>query len=186
MASKRSSVLTEQAQLSADPSSPVAGYSVIFPKSDGKWYAKNSDGTVTEVTSSIIPKQTLGISLGNSTYAAATLVYQSLLGSSSGASNSVETTKQLAWILPGTFNALYVYMHSAQPSTGSITFTLRKGGAATALKVIVPLSGAAGLYTDLTNSVTNLAGDQMSLEINNAASGTSGGVRGFTLVHTPT
>lgn len=47
---KQSIIVVEQGQLSADPATPTAGYSSIYPKTDGRWYVKNSDGTVTEVT----------------------------------------------------------------------------------------------------------------------------------------
>lgn len=48
--SKQSLIVAEQGQLSSDPASPAAGYSTLYPKTDGKWYIKNSDGTVTEIT----------------------------------------------------------------------------------------------------------------------------------------
>lgn len=48
--SKQSLIVVDQGQLSSDPASPAAGYSTMFPKTDGKWYIKNSDGTKIEIT----------------------------------------------------------------------------------------------------------------------------------------
>lgn len=38
-----------QAQLSANPSPPPSGYSYLYPKTDGKWYMMQPDGTFFEV-----------------------------------------------------------------------------------------------------------------------------------------
>jgi hypothetical protein len=47
---KQDFIVKEQAQLSSHPSSPSSGFSSIYPKTDGEWYAKNPDGTVKQVT----------------------------------------------------------------------------------------------------------------------------------------
>lgn len=47
---KTSAHIVWQAELSTDPATPAAGYSVVYPRSDGKWYSKNSAGTITEIT----------------------------------------------------------------------------------------------------------------------------------------
>lgn len=44
--SRNAGIIVYQAQLSADPATPAAGFSVIYPKTDGCWYQKFSDGTV--------------------------------------------------------------------------------------------------------------------------------------------
>jgi hypothetical protein len=47
---KQSNVIVEQSEVSSHPSSPPAGYSMIYPKTDGEWYVKKSDGTTSQVT----------------------------------------------------------------------------------------------------------------------------------------
>lgn len=47
---KQSQHVTQQAELSADPTTPPSGYQVLYAKTDGKYYARNSAGTVTEIT----------------------------------------------------------------------------------------------------------------------------------------
>lgn len=44
---KQDLIVKEQAVLSSDPSAPAAGYSKIYPKSDGNWYVIDSAGTIT-------------------------------------------------------------------------------------------------------------------------------------------
>lgn len=47
---KQSNVIVEQSEVSSHPSSPASGYSMIYPKTDGEWWVKKSDGTTTQVT----------------------------------------------------------------------------------------------------------------------------------------
>lgn len=47
---KQDLIIKEVTQLSSHPSSPDSGYSMLYPKTDGEWYVKNSDGTVKQVT----------------------------------------------------------------------------------------------------------------------------------------
>lgn len=46
---KNSGIIQSVPQLSSAPTTPASGYSIIYPKTDGKWYIKNSDGTESEV-----------------------------------------------------------------------------------------------------------------------------------------
>lgn len=47
---RRQETNIEEVELSAHPSSPAAGYSTLYPKTDGEWYVKKSDGTTSQVT----------------------------------------------------------------------------------------------------------------------------------------
>jgi hypothetical protein len=57
----------------------------------------------------------------------------------------------------------YIFVHTNARSTDS-TFTLRKGGADTALTFTVPAS-TTGLFTDTTNSVSITSGDAVNIKI---------------------
>lgn len=50
MAGKQSLVVEEQGVLASDPSTPTSGYAKIYPKADGKWYAIDASGVITEIT----------------------------------------------------------------------------------------------------------------------------------------
>ncbi|PSR54126.1 hypothetical protein AHMF7605_11650 [Adhaeribacter arboris] len=43
-------LLLQKQQLSADPATPASGYSIIYPKTDGEWYVKNSAGVVRNIS----------------------------------------------------------------------------------------------------------------------------------------
>lgn len=46
---KKSSIVVEQFQLSADPTAPASGYSALYPRTDGKWYFRNSSGAAVDL-----------------------------------------------------------------------------------------------------------------------------------------
>lgn len=43
-------LIFQEAVQSVDPAAPPTGFSIIYPKTDGKWYIINSDGTIVEIT----------------------------------------------------------------------------------------------------------------------------------------
>lgn len=55
MALKKRGALALTPQLSSTPSNPESGHSIIYPKTDGKWYAKMPDGTELEITNPPYP-----------------------------------------------------------------------------------------------------------------------------------
>ncbi len=46
---KTQGISSSYPQLSSGPTTPDSGYSIVYPKTDGKWYIKNPDGTEIEV-----------------------------------------------------------------------------------------------------------------------------------------
>ncbi len=60
---KNSGIIQSYPQLSSAPSTPGSGYSIIYPKSDGKWYTKNPDGNEYEI-SKITPSLGVYAALG--------------------------------------------------------------------------------------------------------------------------
>ncbi len=77
---------------------------------------------------------------------------------------------------PYTIKNLYVNTNSTQPASGSLVFTVQKGGVDTAITTTVAANTAAGQFTDTTNSVTGVSGDQLQLKIVNNATGTSAAI----------
>ena len=73
----------------------------------------------------------------------------------------------------GTISRLYLRTFTAQPASGTMVCNLRKNAGNTALQATVPISGAAGNYTDTANSVTVVAGDSISVRCINNATGVS-------------
>lgn len=47
---KQDVIVKQQGVISAHPSAPPAGYAMIYPKTDGKWYVIDSSGTIIEIT----------------------------------------------------------------------------------------------------------------------------------------
>ena len=108
--------------------------------------------------------------------ATGTTKYASFFGGAFGSTNWNSTEANRQHILPyaGTAKNLYIRTTGAQPSAGNLVFTVRKGGAATALTITVAADEAAGTKTDLTNEVSFVAGDLICLQgVNNDGVDTS-------------
>lgn len=52
---------------------------------------------------------------------------------------------------------------TAEPASGSVTFTYRVNQVNTSLVITVAAGAAAGTYTDLTNTATCAAGDRLTI-----------------------
>lgn len=83
-----------------------------------------------------------------------------------------------------TISALRFEIGSAQPASGSLVITVLKSNVATALTVTIPAGSAAGVYTDLVNSVSFAAGDTCTIEIKNNATGASAQIQTCSLLAT--
>lgn len=128
------------------------------------------------------PLQTVFSSTFNNTIAAGTTSYAGINGSPTF--NGTETTRLS--VIPvdcsGTIKGLTIALSVAQPGTGSLVFTMRKGTYSggvlsmsdQALTVTIAAGSVAGVYSDNSNSFTITGNDIVTLKVVNNASGTSG------------
>ena len=91
--------------------------------------------------------------------------------------NATENNVKVPCGFAGTFVGISVYLSTAQPGTGSLVLTLRINGANTALTFTIPAGSAAGVYSDLANTVAFTAGDTYNLSVLNNAAANSGSIR---------
>lgn len=110
--------------------------------------------------------------------AATTLGYVSFTGNSVSAT---EANRHIVIPFSATLSRLSISTTGAQPASGSLTITIRKNGADTALAITIPASGPAGTYSDSINAVSFNDGDLVSIQLNNTASAVTGNVGCFSL-----
>ncbi len=65
----------------------------------------------------------------------------------------------------GTFRWAYIRTGSTQSGTGSLVVTYRKNAADQALVITIAASSTAGVYSDLTNTFTGVAGDTVAVKL---------------------
>ena len=97
-----------------------------------------------------------------------------------------ETFARVVIPMAATVKNLYFRTTTTQSGTGSLVFTVLKNAVATAITVTVAASEAAGLKSDVANSVSFAAGDEISYQFVNNASATSATVRGISIEVDPT
>lgn len=123
-----------------------------------------------------------------------TIIGQGLANASVGASLTqfvgpisspvfVATEPEAQFIMPigGVLKNLYVATSTAQPASGSMTVTLRKNGAGTALAITLAASATSGVASNTTARVTVAAGDLVSVRFLNSATDPSAQVISFSL-----
>jgi hypothetical protein len=81
-----------------------------------------------------------------------------------------------------TITKISVHLHTAQPSGGTLVFTIRLGGVNQSLALTIPASGALGGY-DATGSVPVTAGQYLSIGIVNGSSSSSGGIASIAVTY---
>jgi hypothetical protein len=144
----------------------------------------NADNTVTARTAAEMVSD-LGISSSSTsvlyqfangdTLAAGATRFGSLFGGSAN-HNASDAVRRTPMITNGTLTRLYVMISTAQPATGSLVCTVRKNSIDQALTLTIAAGSAAGVFTDLVNSVSVAVGDQMGMKFVNNASGTSAAI----------
>jgi hypothetical protein len=90
--------------------------------------------------------------------------------------NASDANRRTPILSNGTISKLYIMTNTAQPATGSLVCTLRKNSVDQALTVTIAAGSAAGVFTDLVNSVSVTAGDQIGMKFVNNATGTSAAI----------
>ena len=80
-----------------------------------------------------------------------------------------DAVRRTPMVTAGTLTRLYVMTNTAQPATGSLVCTLRKNSVDQALTITIAAGSAAGVFTDLVNAVSVVAGDLVGMKyVNNA------------------
>ena len=144
----------------------------------------NADNTVTARTAAEMVSD-LGITTGSTS-----ILYQSQNASNTPGSStyfgalfggaptiiSADTVRRTPMVAAGTLTRLYVQTSSAQPATGSLVCTVRKNSVDQALTLTIAAGSATGVFTDLVNSVSVVAGDLMGLKFQNNATTTSANI----------
>jgi hypothetical protein len=144
----------------------------------------NADNTVTARTAAEMVSDLAITSSSNSilyqfangdTLAASATRYGALFGGSAN-HNASDNVRRTPMITNGTLTRLYVMTSTAQPATGSLVCTVRKNSVDQALTITIAAGSAAGVFSDLVNSVSVVVGDQMGMKFVNNATGTSAGI----------
>jgi hypothetical protein len=144
----------------------------------------NNDNTVTARTAAEMVTD-LGITTSSTsilyqfangdTLAAGATRFGSLFGGSAN-HNASDAVRRTPMITNGTLTRLYVMTSTAQPATGSLVCTVRKNSVDQALTITIAAGSAAGVFSDLVNSVSVLVGDQMGMKFVNNSTGTSAAI----------
>lgn len=166
-----------------DESTPAAGDLLIGDGVDFEKVAIGSPGEALTVNSAGTavgwePRMNIMQGVQDLTVNASTTTYTCFAQTG----NAIETRRQMIMPIAGTLKTLYVTTLSTQDASGDLVVTVRKNGAGTALTTTISAGSAAGVFTDLSNSVTVAAGDKISIELANAATAASARVVSITAV----
>lgn len=144
----------------------------------------NADNTVTARTAAEMVTD-LGITTSSTsilyqfangdTLAAGATRFGSLFGGSAN-HNASDAVRRTPMITNGTLTRLYVMTSTAQPATGSLVCTVRKNSVDQALTITIAAGSAAGVFSDLVNSVSVVVGDQMGMKFVNNSTGVSAAI----------
>ena len=129
-----------------------------------------SDLAITSSSTSILYQFANG-----DTLAAGATRFGSLFGGSAN-HNASDAVRRTPMITNGTLTRLYVMISTAQPATGSLVCTVRKNSVDQALTITIAAGSAAGVFSDLVNSVSVVVGDQMGMKFVNNSTGTSAAI----------
>jgi hypothetical protein len=153
---------TPNAKLEVDGSSGSTLRVVDGNQATGRVLTSDSAGQASWQTPATIFIVASSGSLGNGTY------YN--FPSSINTVSATESARQLVVPRAGVVKNFYLNTSSVQ-GNNTFVITVRKNGAPTAVTVTIPTSGAVGTYSDTTHSVSFAAGDLLSIEYTNNATG---------------
>jgi hypothetical protein len=117
----------------------------------------------------------LGQSQNASTIPASSTYFGSLFNGAQTIVSS-DNVRRTPMVTSGTLSRLYVQTSAAQPATGSLVCTVRKNSVDQALTLTIAAGSAAGVFTDLVNTVSVVAGDLMGMKFQNNATTVSANV----------
>ena len=156
-----------------------------YVKADGSGFSAVSTLPATDL-SGTIPDARLSnnvgytishaIGAGVSTAASST---EFMINGPTGASVT-EGIRQVPVPVAGMIRQFYVYTSTAQPSTGSYVLTIRRNNSSTSTTITLAASAAAGVYSTSTTTALS-AGDLLSIQFVNNATGASATIRGFSI-----
>jgi len=112
----------------------------------------------------------------NATNVAASSTYFGCLFAGALSIVSADTLRRTPIATAGTLTKLYVQTSTAQPATGSLVCTVRKNSVDQALTLTIAAGSAAGVFSDLVNSMTVAQGDLMGMKFQNNATTVSANV----------
>jgi hypothetical protein len=102
-------------------------------------------------------------------------------GFSDNVAASVETSRRTVITKDTIFKGFYLRTSGTQPITGSHIITVLKNGVATGITITIPSGSGTGVFSDTVNTLSAVAGDELSLEAVNNASTTSSIIVSYSL-----
>ena len=96
----------------------------------------------------------------------------------------VTTSINTVWPVAGTLSNMYIRIVTAQPANNSMVVTLHLDNVATALTITIAAGAAAGVYSDLTHTVSLTAGQLVKWALVNNANVPSAAPQSITMVLT--
>lgn len=116
---------------------------------------------------------------GADSIAAATTAYVSVGGSITD--SATEQARQICFGKTTKVSKLTIVTGNTQPVSGSLVLTIRKTGVATSVVLTLAAGAVAGTYSTTTTSATFSAGDLLSLQAVNNASGNSAAILAWSI-----
>jgi hypothetical protein len=103
--------------------------------------------------------------------AALTTTFAQITGRAATFSSEINTQ----YVIPENckLQRLFIVTSNTQPASGSLVLTLRVNGASTVLTVTIPANSAAGVFSDIADSVSLTAGDLICYQLVNNSSSSS-------------
>jgi hypothetical protein len=138
----------------------------------------NNDNTVTARTAAEMVSD-LGIGTGSvsilgqftngDTIPASQTRFGTLFSGSPNPNATTDVVRRTPMVTNGTLSRLYIMTNTAQPATGSLICTLRRNSVDQSMTITIAAGSAAGVFTDLVNSISVVAGDQIGMKFQNNA-----------------
>jgi len=151
----------------ANASTSAHGLVPKYPN-DGTKYLNGTGSYVVPFTGLI------GASCGANGISASTTAYGPFFGQTNF--SATEASRQFIMPAAGSIRNLYVRTGNSQHNSNSLVVTIRKNGTATAVTLTIAANAAAGVFSNVANSFSFVAGDLISVEFVNNATGSSANI----------
>lgn len=130
----------------------------------------NADNTISAITTAELKSAVVDTIGYGSSFIASVAPSTTTFGSiTSGniAFNTNESNRQFTIPFGGTVRDLYLHTSTAQGSAGSLVVSISKNLVNQSLSITVPANGLAGTRSDTTNTFTVVAGDKLTIRLQN-------------------